>query len=162
MSNVPSWIENYKSLCTKYGGGLSLMGLNGVEIGVYIYLFFQLVVDKERAAPVSGIVDLVKPILTHLPEGYRTNFTHNTVSNAVKRLVSLGMVEEVSVKKAPKSAGRPPAKAFRAVTLGVTRTTIAESIDNHKETILKSLEPFEQIEENRSMADDRLPEVEQM
>ena len=66
MSATPSWVESYTRLCAKNGGGLALMGLDRVEIGVYIYLFYRLVGDGDAAASASGIVNRLSPILCHI------------------------------------------------------------------------------------------------
>lgn len=136
------------------------MGLGGVEIAVYIYLFYRLVGKGEAAASASGIFGALDPIRHYLPEDYRPNFTRNAVGAATKKLATLGLVEVSDPKKSPGSAGRPPVQAYRAVTLGKAKKTVAEELDGYKKKILQSLDPFEQIEEARSISEDRLPEAE--
>ena len=66
------------------------MGLDGVEIGVYIYLFYRLVGDGDAAASTSGIVNRLSPILCHIPKEYRQNFSANTVGTAVRSWLTWG------------------------------------------------------------------------
>ena len=72
----------------------------------------------------------------------------------------MGLVETVEAKKAPKSVGRPPIQAYKAVTLGVARETVIKKLDSYKKAILQSLDTFGQIEEGRNMSKDKLPEAE--
>ena len=159
MSTVPSWVEIYKLLCVSCGGGLSMMGLNKVDIDVYIYLFYRLVNNAEDSIHASKIVDHLSPFLSYLPKTYRAKISPNTVGTAVRKLVSLGLVEEVPAKKRPRSAERPPVQAYRAVTLGIARNTVEKSLNSHKESILTSLARFEQTEEAYNLSDDKLPEA---
>ena len=160
MQAVPSWVESYRSLCTKCGGGLALMGLGGVEIAVYVYLFYRLVGKGEAAVSASGIFGALDSIRHHLPKVYRLNLTRGAVGEAAKKLTTLGLAEALDAKKSTRSAGRPPAQAYRAVTLGKAKKTVGEALDGYKKGILQSLDPFEQIEEGRNMSEDTLPEAE--
>ena len=94
------------------------------------------------------------------PEEYRQNFSASTVGTALKKLVDLGLVETVEPKRTPKSVGRPPAQAYKAVTLGVARKTVITKLDSYRKAILQSLDAFGQIEEGRNMREDKLPEAE--
>lgn len=161
MSAVPSWAERYKSLCVKCGGGLALMGLDGIEIGVYIYLFHRLLVyngSSDSASSAPSIEAELNSIMCYLPGEYRKNYTPSAVGTAVKKLVSMGLVEEASASRARKSAGRP-AKTYKAVTVGAARKAVEKTLDDYKEEILRSFGPLEQLEEGRSMEDDRLSEA---
>lgn len=136
------------------------MGLGGVEIAVYIYLFYRLVGKGEAAASASGIFGALDPIRHYLPEDYRLNLTRGAVGEAAKKLTVLGLVEALDAKKSTRSVGRPPAKAYKAITLGKAKKTVGEALDGYKKGILQSLDPFEQIEEGHNMSEDRLPEAE--
>ena len=160
MAAVPSWVESYRRLCARCGGGLVLMGLGGVEIAVYVYLFHRLVGKGEAAASASGIFGALDPIRHYLPEHYRPNFTRNAVGEAAKKLAALGLVEVSEAKRAAGSAGRPPARTYKAVTLGEAKRAVEEALDGYKRGILQSLDPFEQIEEGRNVSEDTLPEAE--
>ena len=160
MSTVPSWAERYRSLCVKCSGGLALMGLDGIEIGVYIYLF-HLLLDyngSSDSASAPSIEAKLNSIMCYLPGEYRKSYTPSAVGTAVKKLVSIGLVEEVSASRARQSAGRP-AKTYKAVTVGAARKAVEKTLDGYKGEILRSFGPLEQLEESRNMEDDRLPEV---
>lgn len=157
MSAAPSWSERHKSLCAKCGGGLTLMGLDGVEIGVYIYLFHRLVAPGNSAISAPTIEHELNSIQSYLPEEHRKNYTPNTVGTAVKRLVSLGLVEAIAAPGRRKSAGRP-AKTYKAVAVATARRSLENAFDDYKKEVLRSFGPLEQLEEARSIAEDKFPE----
>lgn len=125
-----------------------------------IYLFHRLVVRNgavTAAASAPSIKVNLSSINPYLPANYRKAYTPSTVGTAVKKLVAMGLVEEVSASRAKKSAGRP-AKTYRAVSAGAARRAVERTLDEYKGAILRSFGPLEQLEEGRSMEDDRLPE----
>lgn len=157
MSAAPSWSERHKSLCAKCGGGLTLMGLDGVEIGVYIYLFHRLVAPGVSAVSAPVIERDLNSVQCYLPKECRRRYTPNTVGTAIKRLVALGTVEVVAASRARKSAGRP-AKAYKAVTVSAARRALENTLDDYKKEVLRSFGPLEQLEEARSITEDKFPE----
>ena len=147
MSNVPTWVESYGGLCAKYGGGLAMMGLDGVGIAVYILLFHRKATGDDDPISAPSIVGQITPISAHLPESYRTGYTEKTVRTALAKLVNLGLAESVEVAKKPKSTGRPPTLAYKAIPLSKATSHVRSVLDKYKDAILGALGTFEQIEE---------------
>ena len=157
MSAAPSWSERHRNLCVECGGGLTLMGLDGIEIGVYIYLFHRLVAPGISAISAPAIERDLNSIQCYLPEACRRRYTPNTVGTAVKRLVALGLVEAIAAPTARKSAGRP-AKTYKAIAASTAKEALGSTLDDYKKEVLRSFGPLEQLEEARSIAEDKLPE----
>ena len=152
MSSVPTWVESYGGLCTKYGGGLAMMGLDGVGIAVYTLLFYRRAVGDDDPISAPGIVGKIAPISAHLPESYRTGYTEKTVRTALGKLVQLGLAEQVEAPKKPRAAGRPPALVYKATPLSAATAQVRHVLDEYKDAILGALGTFEQIEEGVALS----------
>lgn len=147
MGSVPTWAESYGGLCAKYGGGLAMMGLDGVGIAVYIYLFHRRATGDDDPISAPGIVGKIDPISSHLPKMYRMPYTEKTVRTALGKLVQLGLAETVEAPKRPKATGRPPVLAYKATALSDATDHVRGVLDGYKKAILGALGTFEQIEE---------------
>ena len=147
MASVPTWVESYGSLCAKYGGGLAMMGLDGVGIAVYTLLFYRRATGGDDPISAPGIVGQIAPISAHLPELYRTGYTEKTVRTALAKLVQLGLAESVEAPKKPNAPGRPAALAYRATALSEAIAHVDGVLNGYKNAILGALGTFEQIEE---------------
>ena len=147
MGSVPTWVESYARLCAKYGGGLAMMGLDGVGIAVYTLLFYRKATGYDDPISAPGIVGQIGPISAHLPEMYRVAYTEKTVRAALAKLVQLGLVESVEASKNPRTAGRPPVLAYKAAALSDAIAHVSGVLDGYKNAILGALGTFEQVEE---------------
>lgn len=152
MGSVPAWAESYGRLCAKYGGGLAMMGLDGVGIAVYILLFYRRATGDDDPISAPGIVAQIAPISSHLPEMYRTPYTEKTVRAALARLVELGLAESVEAPKKPRAAGRPPVLAYKAIALSEAIAHVGGVLDSYKNAILGALGTFEQVEEGVALS----------
>lgn len=153
MSSVPTWVESYGGLCAKYGGGLAMMGLDGVGIAVYTFLFRRRAVGEVDPISAPGIVGKIAPVSAHLPKLYRVAYTEKTVRAALGKLVQLGLVESVKGEKKPSATGRPPALAYKAIPLSAAISQVRGVLDGYKNTILSALGTFEQIEEGVALSE---------
>lgn len=147
MGSVPTWVESYGGLCAKYGGGLAMMGLDGVGIAVYTYLFYRRATGDGDPISAPGIVGKIAPVSAHLPKEYRMPYTEKTVRTALAKLVELGLAESVEAPKKTRAAGRPAALAYKAAALSEATARISGVLDGYKNAILGALGTFEQIEE---------------
>lgn len=147
MGSVPTWVESYGGLCAKYGGGLAMMGLDGVGIAVYTYLFYHRATGDGDPVSAPGIVGKIAPVSAHLPKKYRVPYTEKTVRTALGKLVELGLAESVEAPKKTRAAGRPAVLAYKAAALSDATARISGVLDGYKNAILGALGTFEQIEE---------------
>lgn len=73
-------------------GGLSLMGMNDTDIGVYVFLFTKKVFEGEKQFSAANIARSLKSIAGFAPDGFRPSLSDNAVSTSLSKLTGMGFV----------------------------------------------------------------------
>lgn len=145
---TPTWIENFRTIYLRYGGGLSMMGFSGTDIGVYVYLFTQKWFENKSRFVSFEISKTLSPIVSLIPNEYRTSvFSEKAVSKSLKKLVTLGFVNEIPNTSKISNGGRA-AKAHYEVTKVIDLTkTVEGNFKEYQNAVSNTLSKFAAIEE---------------
>jgi predicted transcriptional regulator len=144
---TPTWVQNYIGIYGKYGGGLSLMGMNARDIGIFVFLFTQRWFEKKITFSTPEIVKTLNPISSMLPKEFRTTYSEKSVGNSLKKLATLGFVTKCKNNEKNSNGGRPADVLYETVHLSAIRENIIKTLDSYKQGILHTILPFEAMEE---------------
>ena len=145
--STPTWIQNYIVIYGKYGGGLSLMGMNNRDIGVFVFLFTQRWFEKKSSFSTSEIVKTLIPISSMVPKEFRTTYSEKSVGNSLIKLATLGFVTRCKNNKKNSTGGRPAKILYEIIQLSAIRENMDKVLDSYKRAIFHAISPFEAMEE---------------
>lgn len=156
--STPTWIQNYSGIYGKYGGGLSLIGMNARDIGIFVFLFTQRWIAKKVAFSASEIVKTLSPISSMIPKEFRTTYSEKSVGTSLRKLVTLGFVTECKNNKKNSTGGRPAKILYETVPLHAIKDNITTILDQYRKDIIHAILPFEALEEGITLKEDNLEE----
>ena len=123
------------------------MGMNGTDIGVYVFLFTQKLSEEKTQFSAAGIAKSLKSIAVSVPGEFGTSTSDKSVSASLLKLTELGLVAKLSNTKRTKSSGRPASALYETVDLRTATNSVTERLDVYKKAILGELERFANLEE---------------
>lgn len=156
--STPTWIQNYIGIYGKYGGGLSLMGMNTRDIGVFVFLFTQRWFEKKVTFSTPEIVKTLNPISSMLPKEFRTTYSEKSVGNSLIKLTTLGFITKCKNNKKNSSGGRPAEILYETVHLSAIKENVIKILDSYKQGIIHAILPFEAMEEGITLKEGTLEE----
>lgn len=148
---VPTWISNYANLFTKYGSGLSVIGMDPHEIGVFTFLLARRWNGEKSEFSASEITSDLKMVSDVAPEGLGVTHSDRSTRSAIKRLTFLEFVRERKNSTGRKGDGRPPKMLYKAAPIATIKKSLHLRIDSLKQNIDNAIGQFEMMDEEKSM-----------